>query len=662
MELCERCRCISLGALRRDLPTSLAARLGARQGMVLLDDGSALALSASVCRLCALIHEALLRSSCHRVHDPPARLSLAPNAVVLEPKSDSQGSTFPEPPTGGSHLTGFTVTATEATTGQLIQAKIRLYTQGQRKGPHDRHDIVGRPALQSPDCDEAVSLLKRWLAACKRDHASCWETLSGSVIDDSELPELPSRVIHVSGSTVRLLPSGGRRGRYAALSHCWGSAGRQPLKTTQANLQNHLQHIPWASIPKTFQDAITITRRIGLDYVWIDSLCIVQDDHQEWLKESKRMGSIYEQAETTIAASHTPGCWEGFLFPRCPPPPSVEIPNFFSQCATDAKVCDTSEIQVFATIRRETAANTFPEFGALNSRAWATQEWLLSRRIVFFTKGALIWSCKAITQRETGERCYSVSRNTRWKNVVEQYSDRQLTFATDRLIALEGLRMELGKKIACEYAFGVWKESLPNQLLWQVTKRIEGTAILDPLKLPTWTWAHVPCGVRYLTIDRAKNQCDAIAFEDGDMRRLSMQTWAKRVSMVSTVTDSQGEGNPVTAAILTDIASSHAKLTSSMAQYILDTDGAPIGWTVFDLASEDAASGVVLALALMGTISRRDEQAERRLGTTVSKKLRHYWVLLVRQRSDGSCYRIGVGKTYGSKWWEDADIKTLELV
>lgn len=505
-------------------------------------------------------------------------------------------------------------------------------------------------------------MLKRWLAACKRDHASCWETLSGSVIDDSELPELPSRVIHVSGSTVRLLPSGGRRGRYAALSHCWGSAGRQPLKTTQANLQNHLQHIPWASIPKTFQDAITITRRIGLDYVWIDSLCIVQDDHQEWLKESKRMGSIYEQAETTIAASHTPGCWEGFLFPRCPPPPSVEIPNFFSQCATDAKVCDTSEIQVFATIRRETAANTFPEFGALNSRAWATQEWLLSRRIVFFTKGALIWSCKAITQRETGERCYSVSRNTRWKNVVEQYSDRQLTFATDRLIALEGLRMELGKKIACEYAFGVWKESLPNQLLWQVTKRIEGTAILDPLKLPTWTWAHVPCGVRYLTIDRAKNQCDAIAFEDGDMRRLSMQTWAKRVSMVSTVTDSQGEGNPVTAAILTDIASSHAKLTSSMAQYILDTDGAPIGWTVFDLASEDAASGVVLALALMGTISRRDEQAERRLGTTVSKKLRHYWVLLVRQRSDGSCYRIGVGKTYGSKWWEDADIKTLELV
>ncbi|PTB63787.1 HET-domain-containing protein [Trichoderma citrinoviride] len=662
MELCERCGSISLGALRRGLPASLASRLGARQGMVLLDDGSALARSASECRLCALIQEALLRSSCNSLHDPLARLSLAPDAVILEPKSDSQGSTFPDLPTGGSHLTGFKVSATEATTGRLIQAKIRLYTQGQRKGPHGRHDIVGRPALKSPECDEAVSLLRRWVDACKRDHACCWETLSGSVIDESQLPQLPSRVILVSGNTVRLLPSEGRRGRYATLSHCWGSAGRQPLKTTQANLHSHLQHIPWASIPKTFQDAITVTRNIGLAYVWIDSLCIVQDDHQDWVKESKRMGSIYEQAETTIAASHTPGCWEGFLFPRCSPPASVKIQNFFSGCEKDAEAGDASGIQVFATIRRDTAANTFPEFGALNSRAWATQEWLLSRRIVFFTKGAIIWSCKAITQRETGERCYSVSRNTRWKNVVEQYSDRQLTFATDRLIALEGLRMELGKKIACEYAFGVWKESLPNQLLWQVTRRIEGSAVSDPLKLPTWTWAHVPCGVRYLTIDRAKNQCGSIAFKDGDMRRLSMQARAKRVSRVSMVMDFQSEGHPVTAAILADIASSHAKLTSSMAQFVLDKDGAPIGWTVFDLASEDATSGVVLALALMGTISRRDEQAERRLGTTVSKKLRHYWVLMVRQRNDGSYYRIGVGKTYGIEWWEDADMKTLELV
>ncbi|KAL6816755.1 heterokaryon incompatibility domain-containing protein [Trichoderma camerunense] len=660
MELCARCSSITLGALSQDLPASLASRSGTKQGMVLREDGSTLARSATDCRLCALIQETLFSSLQSSVSqdDPQAMLSLAPDAVVLEPKSDSQGSTFPDPPTGGSHLTGFNVTATELTTGQLLQAKIRLYTHGQHKGPHFRHDIVGRPQLQGPACDEAFSLLGRWVEACKRDHAGCCETLSGSVIDESQLPQLPSRVIQVSGSSVRLLPSRGRHGRYASLSHCWGSSGRPPLKTTKANLQKHLQDIPWASIPKTFQDAITVARSIGLAYVWIDSLCIVQDDHQDWLKESKRMGSIYEQAEVTIAASHTPGCWEGFLFPRNPLPPSVEIPSFFSQ---DSDISNASGIQVFATVRRDTAANTFPEFGTLNSRAWATQEWLLSRRIVFFTKGAIIWSCKAITQRETGERCYSISRNTRWKNIIEQYSDRQLTYATDRLIALEGLRMELGKKIACEYAFGVWKESLPNQLLWQVTKRIDGAAISDPLKLPTWTWAHVPCGVRFLAIDKAKNLCGSVALGDDNSRRMSLQARAKRISAVTTVLHSK-QGDAVTEAIYADINTSHAKLTSSMAKFIPAQDGSSIGWAVFDLASEDVTVGEILAVALMGSISRRDEEAERRLGKTVSKKLRHYWMLMIRRRSDGRYYRIGVGKTYGQTWWQDAAVRTFDLV
>lgn len=102
--------------------------------MVLLEDGSTLAQSATHCRLCALIQEALfssLQSSVSK-EDPLAMLSLASDAVVLEPKSDSQGSTFPDPPTGGAHLTGFNVTATESTTGQLLQAKVRLYTHGQR--------------------------------------------------------------------------------------------------------------------------------------------------------------------------------------------------------------------------------------------------------------------------------------------------------------------------------------------------------------------------------------------------------------------------------------------------------------------------------------------------------------------------------------------------
>lgn len=136
MELCARCSSVCLGALKRELPAGLTSRLGAKEGMVLLGDGSTLAQSATRCRLCGLIQEALLCSLQAAVNkdkgDAVAALSLARDAVVLEPKADSQGSTFPDPPTGGSHLTGLNVTATESTTGQLLQAKIRLYTHGQR--------------------------------------------------------------------------------------------------------------------------------------------------------------------------------------------------------------------------------------------------------------------------------------------------------------------------------------------------------------------------------------------------------------------------------------------------------------------------------------------------------------------------------------------------
>lgn len=135
MELCARCSSISLSALKRDLPAGLASRLGAKEGMVLLEDGSTLARSATGCRLCALVQETLLRSLDSSVDEgvPLATtLSLAPDVIVLRPKSDSQGSTFPDPPAGGAHLTGFNVTATELTTGKLIHAKIRLYTHGQR--------------------------------------------------------------------------------------------------------------------------------------------------------------------------------------------------------------------------------------------------------------------------------------------------------------------------------------------------------------------------------------------------------------------------------------------------------------------------------------------------------------------------------------------------
>jgi hypothetical protein len=99
--------------------------------------------------------------------------------------------------------------------------------------------------------------------------------------------------------------------QYATLSHCWGF--HQPLRTTKATLDLHLQKIRFSDLAKTFQDAAVTCRRLGIRYLWIDSLCIVQGDEEDWQIQSAQMASIYKGSTLTIAASSahdgTEGCF-----------------------------------------------------------------------------------------------------------------------------------------------------------------------------------------------------------------------------------------------------------------------------------------------------------------------------------------------------------------
>lgn len=223
------------------------------------------------------------------------------------------------------------------------------------------------------------------------------------------------------------------------------------------------------------------------------------------------MGSVYERAEFTIAASHASNSSEGFLRRRPDPSPAVALPNFLHGVPS---VDAGPPHSVLARLREDSDTDTFPEKGTLNTRSWATQEWLLSRRKLFFTPATVTWSCKTITQRETGERCFNDSRNPRWKTVVEAYSDRRLTYPTDKLVALDGLRAALGHRYGRRYLSGIWEESLPDQLLWQVTHALDAAEVTNPLGLPSRTWAREPCGVRFLKIYKAKNACRVISVSD----------------------------------------------------------------------------------------------------------------------------------------------------
>ena len=92
--------------------------------------------------------------------------------------------------------------------------------------------------------------------------------------------------------------------KYATLSHCWEDS--QPIRTTRSNLTRRQGRLEWGQLPLAFQEAIDIVRKLGIKYLWIDSLCIVQDDPEEWAIESARMANIFEKSVVTIVL-HQPG-------------------------------------------------------------------------------------------------------------------------------------------------------------------------------------------------------------------------------------------------------------------------------------------------------------------------------------------------------------------
>jgi hypothetical protein len=153
--------------------------------------------------------------------------------------------------------------------------------------------------------DRALEKARSWLSTCIARHDCSQGTIS----------KLPTRVLIIDGlDQVRLYVSQqGEKASYACLSHCWGSDPLSLLRTTTASLDTFRASVPWKDLPNTFRDAINFTYRLGLRFLWIDSLCIVQDSITDWRHEGSLMAEIYESAYVTLAATKasdpTEGCF-----------------------------------------------------------------------------------------------------------------------------------------------------------------------------------------------------------------------------------------------------------------------------------------------------------------------------------------------------------------
>ncbi|KAL0263081.1 hypothetical protein SLS55_002057 [Diplodia seriata] len=382
--------------------------------------------------------------------------------------------------------------------------------------------------------------LKQHLDDCLRNHERCRKTLGGEQVDVASDPILPTRIIDVSpadGGQVRLVeqqqPSSPEspllHGRYVALSHCWGppNAGQPPLTTTSGTLRQHRRRIPLDGLSKTFRDAIRITRALGLRYLWIDSLCILQDadDKADWAREAPKMGTVYEQAHLTISASGAADGAGGCFIPR-ESLGAVAIPMTSAEQAEE----EAGRQQVFLgrNAATTTTTTTTPHsqlrrtwLGPLQNRAWITQEWILSPRVIHYSADALVWMCSTTIAAEDARPCdldairgrsfddlrhrYDARRcparrdiraeqiRGNWSGIVAEYSARQLTHVGDKLVALQGLigKVEGGVQ-GDRCVFGLWESQFPCCLLWGrdgCCTELRRPGELRSLGIPSWSWA-----------------------------------------------------------------------------------------------------------------------------------------------------------------------------
>lgn len=219
------------------------------------------------------------------------------------------------------------------------------------------------------------------IARCLSGHQSC----------NAVKTPLPTRVIDVelhATQDVKLHEPRaieGGTGRYIALSHCWG--GYDILKTTSSNLNAMKKNIKWDALPRTFQDAISVARELQVRWVWIDSLCILQDDKADWETEAAQMGTYYQKAFLTVAAASSPNPATPFLCRRDPKHLHRDFQILYK--------CDTYQVKVRPLLRERYVAHRVDKcnkgeehehkFGPLSTRAWCWQENSLSTRIVHYT-------------------------------------------------------------------------------------------------------------------------------------------------------------------------------------------------------------------------------------------------------------------------------------
>ena len=294
----------------------------------------------------------------------------------------------------------------------------------------------------------------------------------------------------------------------------WGKTPLYSLKTS--TLKDFNTSIPLSNLTQSFRDAIEYTRRLRCRYIWIDSLCIIQDSLEDWERESMQMLDVYSNAWLTIAVTGFPDGLKG-MFSTRPPNFDKRLPSFtIKSSSSDTPTVDTANYSCLDTNQWTEQVESAP----LNRRGWVVQERVLSPRILHFGKSQIFWECNQNQASETyatglphSVRIGSLNKTDRgvntvfpeWKVIIEAYSHGALTKQTDKLVAISGIAraIERNRSRATtqkddagnprKYIGGLWSDyGLPDQLGWSASVMDGGgtnCTRLERYTAPTWSWA-----------------------------------------------------------------------------------------------------------------------------------------------------------------------------
>ncbi|EWG41181.1 hypothetical protein FVEG_03337 [Fusarium verticillioides 7600] len=370
----------------------------------------------------------------------------------------------------------------------------------------------GRICTAEYEPNSYLTLIRGFLNRCTKSHQACGA---------EKTYDMPTRVIDVGNAAQKEPPrlvvtDQSMKEKYLALSYCWGP-GTDTFTLNHKTMKDMLKDIDESRLVAAHRDTIALARQLGIRYIWIDALCIIQGDKEDWERESKLMAKVYGYATLTITAGRSGDARNSF------------IANTYKQYAPccEFPLGDGLGGNVLVGPLRSA------DYGVTETRGWCCQEKRLSRRVVFFGKEQLFFLCRTSGYSEdrsyqegksvllhsflTGNASPQLTRDRLlqyWDEIVVDFSRRQLSNPHDIFAALASIAEPISKALQSRYLAGLWECDLVRCLLWRPGYRVSSFfgpatrplptsfAPAPVIRAPSWSWASIQGGVKPLALQQ----------------------------------------------------------------------------------------------------------------------------------------------------------------